>query len=299
MSRETHDAARTQLMGIRDGLPDIGRDGRSWQSDRPAASRGEGSWYPSVRFALEQALAGLERPAGSCLEGVPHVKVNALLDPRRPDWLDRAASGYASVKLKVGQGGLDEDVRNVSTLRGAVGEDVELRLDANRAWPLEDAVRLGRAVARCHIAYVEEPVQNVADQVAFTGKTGIPVGLDETLADVTPETWLRWDHVGAIIVKPMLLQGLAHARLLLSRAAGAGITPVVSSCYETGVGLTALAELVVLAGATAGAHGLDTWRQLQGDVLTGRIDMDGGRLDLSSLRAACDTVNPDLLEPVP
>jgi D-galactarolactone cycloisomerase len=68
-----------------------------------------------------------------------------------------AAEGFRAMKMKVGFG-LDEDVRNVRAVRAAIGGDRLLAMDANHAYDAGQAIRLGRKLEGCDLAWFEEPV---------------------------------------------------------------------------------------------------------------------------------------------
>src|SRR5213078_965863 len=67
------------------------------------------------------------------------------------------AEGFRAMKMKVGFG-LDEDVRNVRAVRAAIGSDRLLAMDANHAYDAGQAIRLGRKLEACDLAWFEEPV---------------------------------------------------------------------------------------------------------------------------------------------
>src|SRR5262249_32162768 len=50
-----------------------------------------------------------------------------------------AAAGFTRVKMKVGRGG---DLRRVAAAREAIGDDVELMVDANGAWSAWEAIAM-------------------------------------------------------------------------------------------------------------------------------------------------------------
>ena len=69
----------------------------------------------------------------------------------------RVAEGFAAIKLKLGFG-LDEDARLCEAVRRAVGDGTRIMVDANHAYDALAAIRLGRAIEPCDIAWFEEPV---------------------------------------------------------------------------------------------------------------------------------------------
>lgn len=70
-----------------------------------------------------------------------------------------ASEGIPRVKMKVGREP-DEDPRRVRAAREAIGEDVELLVDANGAYTRKQALYWARAFAERGISYLEEPVSS-------------------------------------------------------------------------------------------------------------------------------------------
>lgn len=91
-------------------------------------------------------------------------------------------TGFRHVKIKVGIPGQD-DPKRVGTLRGILGPGRQIRVDANEAWNLEEAVtRLGE-LKPFHIVWVEQPmpVEADGDLLQLRTQSGIRVMLDESL----------------------------------------------------------------------------------------------------------------------
>ncbi len=72
------------------------------------------------------------------------------------------AMGYRHVKMKVGGWvfgvSMKDDVKRVKAARDAIGDDVELMVDANNAWDAKSAIRFIKAVERYEPYWFEEPV---------------------------------------------------------------------------------------------------------------------------------------------
>lgn len=90
--------------------------------------------------------------------------------------------GYTAVKMKVGRNrtsmnplevmpdpdftyAVNEDLERVAAVREAIGPDVRLCVDANAAWDLHTALRMGREFDRLGVFMFEEPV-NTDDRSA-------------------------------------------------------------------------------------------------------------------------------------
>jgi L-alanine-DL-glutamate epimerase-like enolase superfamily enzyme len=74
----------------------------------------------------------------------------------------QVARGFRAVKVQIGwpasRGGDRADVATVRAIREAVGPDVALMLDANGAYDVGTAVRVGRQLEELDVTWLEEPV---------------------------------------------------------------------------------------------------------------------------------------------
>ncbi len=136
-------------------------------------------WDRAGRRAGKPVAALLsDDPAGS-------VPVNATLTA-----LDRAGvaeqaaravrEGFDCVKLKVGVG---DDAGRVAAARAAAGPAAKLRLDANGAWSVEEAVRTIEALSPAGLELVEEPTHGLRAMRAVRERVAVRVAIDETAAE--------------------------------------------------------------------------------------------------------------------
>jgi o-succinylbenzoate synthase len=219
---------------------------------------------PAARCAFTQALLDIEAQRA----GVPLAR---LLEPRAPlevpasallgagsmpelarEAQYAAAEGFGTVKLKVG---FDDDYARAAVVRDAVGPEVKLRLDANGAWTADEALRKLRELSPLGIELCEQPT---ADLAGLDG-CAVPVAADEMLA-ADPEGALR--RARTLVLKPMLLGGLAAALELARRAHGRGLSLVVTTSLEGPIGRAGAAHLAaaVLALGPQPAAGIATGR---------------------------------------
>ena len=71
-------------------------------------------------------------------------------------------------------------------LREILGEDVRLRLDANRAWSFAEAASFVRAVEDTGYEYLEEPLADPSGLESLVRDHGASVALDESLVGMSP-----------------------------------------------------------------------------------------------------------------
>lgn len=67
----------------------------------------------------------------------------------------RQVAGY---KMKVGHPDWRVDVDRVEHVRAAIGDDMQLLVDANQAWGVSEAIAAGRALGELGVTWLEEPV---------------------------------------------------------------------------------------------------------------------------------------------
>src|SRR5262249_49791308 len=88
-----------------------------------------------------------------------------------------AAEGYSCVKVKVGVG---DDGGGVGAVRAGAGPQMEMRLDANGAWTVDEAVAAIEALSPAGLELVEEPVHGVEAMRAVRDRVAVRVAMDET-----------------------------------------------------------------------------------------------------------------------
>ena len=90
--------------------------------------------------------------------------------------------GFHQIKIKVGVDGQDDPDR-LKRLRRVLGKRVDLRLDANEAWPASEVVNRLRPLMAYHPTAIEQPVKHAeADALAeIREEIDLDVMLDESL----------------------------------------------------------------------------------------------------------------------
>ncbi len=182
----------------------------------------------------------------------------------------------STVKVKVGGGRLADDLDRVAAVRSTLGPAGRIRLDANGAWDLDTAVlALGR-LARFDLELVEQPVADLADLAAIRLRVAVPVAADESLR--TLEDARRLAALGAADAVVVKVQPLGGVRAALRVVEAAGVPAIVSSLYETSIGLAAGVALAAALPELPYACGLGTGALLAADVVADPLLPHGGRL---------------------
>jgi L-fuconate dehydratase len=66
------------------------------------------------------------------------------------------AEGWRCLKLKVGRD-LEDDKRRLAIVREAIGEDIQIMIDANQIWEVEEAIEWVQQLAQFRPLFIEEP----------------------------------------------------------------------------------------------------------------------------------------------
>lgn len=281
-SRESLADAEAELVAVARLLA----TGQSPNNESPGRSSSRFDDRPaSVRFAVECVTRQMAAKHDElALKGaVREVSVCALCDVETASVFDVVAlenSGVSAIKVKVGGSAIHREAIVTAELISAT-RDLSFRLDANRRWSIGNALEYAealtnelsrRGVSRGRVAYFEEPVSDYTELESFATESGFCVALDETLRNVADwTTAIDPSYVGALVLKPTLL-GLEQTYRLANAARQFGIPGVVSSCFESGVGLQALVETAGEIGADVAA-GLGTHKWLERDIVVTRRDL--------------------------
>ena len=177
-----------------------------------------------------------------------------------------------------------------------IGPDVGLRLDANRAWTFEQATAFAQGVSGCDLEYIEEPLADAAQMPKLVAACNLPVALDESLVGLPIRELREHTYARAVVLKPTLLGGLAHTLEMAQHAHALGMKPVISSSFESGVGMLALAALASATGRGRVPAGLDTYRMLAADVLQPRLPLDTSEVDIAALAPSAWRIDESRLE---
>ncbi|WP_246621521.1 mandelate racemase/muconate lactonizing enzyme family protein [Rhizobium laguerreae] len=94
--------------------------------------------------------------------------------------------GFCDLKVRVGAGNFEDDLRRLSQLRQRFGQTIKLAVDANGAWSHDDAEEKLAQLAQFDLAYVEQPVPagNFDFMLELARKSPVPLMLDESVSDL-------------------------------------------------------------------------------------------------------------------
>jgi o-succinylbenzoate synthase len=255
-----------------------------WLQQQHQQGEGEGGLLPSVRAGVEMALVHV-------LAQEYRVGLPAVLTAGNPSHLlhtgqvcmnglvlrsSSSSSGGGSRKVKVGGRPVPEDITRINTMTAALAPGHRLRLDANQSWSLEEVVAFIRGLAQPErIEYLEEPCQDplTIPELFHLTEQRVTFALDETLASPPRplSELVGMTGLAALVLKPTVLGGLKVCLDLHALGSAKGLLSVVSSSFESSVGLAHLTVLASVLNSGSGAlrqsktggvhtlHGLSTY----------------------------------------
>ncbi len=214
--------------------------------------------YPSMLFGLETALLSLQSPASlfdtAFSRGEEGIPINGLVwmgnyDEMLQRMEEKLEKGFRCVKLKIGAIDFEKELDLIKRIRGRFSfHEVELRLDANGAFPYEEALYKLELLSQYAIHSIEQPIRQGqwAYMAELCRESPLPIALDEELIGVNDEEMKR--HMlniikpRYIILKPSLHGGMMGCHEWIQIAKSQGIGSWITSALESNIGLNAIAQ---------------------------------------------------------
>lgn len=172
------------------------------------------SLFPSIRFALDTAKNPVENH---------HVRIAHF---------GSDGNFHSCIKLKLGNLSLEDAIQLVQETIPLCNA---LRVDMNRAWPFEKAQKFCDAFPENTFAFIEEPTREIEKL-----KTHHPLAVDEHLREWPLEKALHYPYV---VIKPTLMGGIETIEPIISACKEKGVIPILSSSYETRIGIKGIIGL--------------------------------------------------------
>jgi o-succinylbenzoate synthase len=215
--------------------------------------------------------------------------VNAILgavDPQEAAQCTEAfcKAGYHCIKVKVGSEAWQEDWERIAAVRAIAGAGVHIRIDANQAWSITEAIAHLRQAESLQIEYVEQPVAagDLEGMAEVRRSVGIPIAADEAVNSLAQlQQVIQHGAADLVILKPMALGGILAARRAASIALEAGLDVVVTTTLDGAIARQGALHLTASLPIQH-ACGLATGHLLASDLLETFPQPQHGTLSLST-----------------
>lgn len=181
--------------------------------------------------------------------------------------------GYSTLKIKVGNNP-DLDIERISAIRNMIGNDINIRLDANQAWNPQQAINILNHMEdlNFNIEFVEQPVlaNDFSGLKHVKNNVNIPVMADESIFSYEDALKLiEMNAVDMLNIKLMKTGGIYNAHKITLLAESKKIECMIGCMLETNLSVTAAAHL-------AGAKSIITKFDLDGPSLCSKLPIKSG-----------------------
>jgi L-alanine-DL-glutamate epimerase-like enolase superfamily enzyme len=181
-----------------------------------------------------------------------------------------ARAGFGCLKVKVGIG---DDAGRLAAVRAAGGPDVAVRVDANGAWTVDEALASLRMLEPAGLECCEEPVHGLDEIRAVAEAAGVPVALDESA--VLPGALDR-RVCAAVCLKVSSCGGIGGLLEAARRARAVGYEVYLASTFDGPLGVAAAlhAACVVAPDRFSGLATLGLFER----AAPGGLEVSAGRM---------------------
>jgi L-alanine-DL-glutamate epimerase-like enolase superfamily enzyme len=251
-------------------------------ADAPAARAG-------VDIALHDALA-------KCLQ-VPLVKLLGQHHQRLPtsitigimsldESLEEAREyigrGFKSLKLKIGLT-LKQDIEIVTRMREAIGTEIDIRVDANQGYEVDDYLRFVEATRGLNLEFVEQPFK--ADRIDAMKS------LDESIRrNIAADESLFTEDDAKILAAPpracgifnikLMKSGGVHHALWIAQVARSADIDLMWGCMDESIISISAALHAAFACPNTKYIDLDGSLDLERDVVEGGFILENGTMSV-------------------
>jgi o-succinylbenzoate synthase len=216
--------------------------------------------YPSILFGLETALLDLNSENQGLFfdtyftrkeRGIP---MNGLIWMGSKEFMlqqieEKLEQGFTCLKMKVGAIDFQQELEILKGIRNRFSKnEIELRVDANGAFSVNDALSKLDQLSKFQLHSIEQPIKQgqIQEMADLCKKTPLAIALDEELIGVNgfgnKEHLISHIKPQYIILKPSLHGGIKGSREWISIVENYNIPWWMTSALESNVGLNAIAQ---------------------------------------------------------
>ena len=240
--------------------------------------------FPSIQFGLEMAFKSLQAKnqfelfPSQFTKGEKAISINGLIwmgseDFMRKQIIDKIESGFKCIKMKIGAINFQKEIEILKSIRKEFSsDDIELRVDANGAFSITDALEKLKILSDLNLHSIEQPIKQgqIENMTELCEKTPLSIALDEELIGVfskaDKKVLLNTIKPQYIILKPTLVGGFRGSDDWIEVAEKNNIGWWITSALESNIGLNAIAQYTFKKNNNL-PHGLGT-----GGLFTNNFD---------------------------
>lgn len=266
---------------------------------------------PAISYALDSAVWDIQgklegKSVATLLGGVAHkiipvteqVFITDSSDCRTQ--LDQIVKhGTKRVKLKLGLGER-QDIAVVEVARSILPEGVELHGDFNRAYELEQGIKVCRQLKELGLVSFEEPIKHSSwnDYARFRDEVAAPVMLDESILNIEQlVAAVKAKALDTLNFKLTRIGGISQALEYKKLCESGGIGVSVGCSEDLGAGMASIVQFAAAIQNLKAAEGIGAWR-LGCDYISENFKLEGGNIKVGDTPGLGVTFNPERLSEI-
>jgi L-alanine-DL-glutamate epimerase-like enolase superfamily enzyme len=220
---------------------------------------------------LYKLLGGFRREVPVYASGGWLIPIEELVE----EALKYKAQGFRRYKMKVGCRDYREDLIRIEKVRSALGDEVEVMVDANQGWTVKKSISIAPLLLDSGVTYLEEPVaaRDFRGHSEIRERTAIHVVAGESLYTLTEFFELMRNRCVDMINPDLQCCGGVSEFMQVCALANAFRIPVTSHLFTE-----ASAHLMAAAPTAMHAEYIpDWWRGIfsrEPDIVDGKIRLN-------------------------
>jgi muconate cycloisomerase len=225
-------------------------------------------------------LGGFRRKSIPVNHSISYGTVSEMVEQA----LDHIVRGFKTLKIYCGRETPDADLERIRQIRKAVGDSINLYVEANQRWNFKSVLHLLPHLEEMKILFLEQPIScHLHNEMRILReRSSIPVALDESI--FTPEDVVMAKENGlADIVNIYVLKsgGIYNAKKALDVAEAMGLDAFVGSLNELSISSMAGAHLAATINNLPYPCYLVGPMLYEEDILRDPLEIRDGMLHLS------------------
>lgn len=216
--------------------------------------------FPSIQVGLETAFKSITSPTpfelfpSKFTQSEDFIVINGLIWMGPESFMkqqiaDKIDAGFRCIKMKIGAIDFQSELELLKSIRKEfTSKDIELRVDANGAFSVSEALEKLKILSDFDLHSIEQPIKQgqIEAMTELCEQTPLPIALDEELIGVftvvKKKKLLQTIKPQYIILKPSLVGGFEGSDEWIKIAEQSETGWWITSALESNVGLNAIAQ---------------------------------------------------------
>lgn len=216
--------------------------------------------FPSIQIGVEMAFKSFAAKdkfqlfSSSFSTGKANIPINGLIWMGDKTFMkeqiaQKLNEGFTCIKMKIGAIDFSTELELLKSVRKEFSaSEIELRVDANGAFSISDALEKLKRLSDYQLHSIEQPIKpkQWQDMARLCEETPLPIALDEELIGVfsseDKKQLLQTIKPQYIILKPSFMGGFKGSDEWISLAEKHNVGWWITSALESNVGLNAISQ---------------------------------------------------------